>query len=124
MAEPVTSSYATGTVAAIALLSLFPGVQAAVVLGSFAGAVVFVMASDDLNLGKKAAFFVISFIAGCLAAPIAAGLLAGLLPARIAVSEGVGALIAAALAVRLLLWLIRRAENPADLLDSLKGGRK
>ena len=35
-----------------------------------------------------------------------------------------GALIAAALAVRLLLWLIRRAENPAELLDSLKGGRK
>lgn len=123
MAEPVSTSYATGTVFAVFLLSLFPGIQAAVVLGAFAGSVVFVMTSTDLTRLKKAVFFAISFIAGILGAPIAAAIIAGLLPDRIDVNEGVGALVGASVAVRLLLWLIGHAENPSDLIDKIKGGR-
>jgi ABC-type uncharacterized transport system permease subunit len=124
MAEPVSTSYATGSVVAVGSLSLLPGVESAVILGSFAGAVVFVLASTDLTNAKKIGFFVISFIAGILCASIAAALLTSLLPDRIEVSEGVGALVAAAVAVRLLLWVIKISEDPGALLSRFKGDRK
>lgn len=124
MAEPVSTSYATGSVVAVGSISLLPGVESAVILGSFAGAVVFVLASTDLTNAKKVGFFVISFIAGILSASIAAALMSSLLPQRIEVSEGVGALVAAAVAVRLLLWLIKLAEDPGAVLARFKGGRK
>jgi hypothetical protein len=124
MAEPVSTSYATGSVVAVGSLSLLPGVEAAVILGSFAGAAVFVLASTDLTNAKKVGFFAISFIAGILLASIAAALMASVLPGRIEVSEGVGALVAAAVAVRLLLWLIKLAENPSAVIERFKGGRK
>ncbi|SUD65900.1 Phage Tail Protein X [Pandoraea pnomenusa] len=65
MTEPVTTN-ATVATAGVAVLSLFPGVDAAVVMGAFAGAGVFVLASDDLAPLKRLAFFLISFVAGCL----------------------------------------------------------
>ncbi|MBI2382333.1 MAG: phage holin family protein [Gammaproteobacteria bacterium] len=124
MAEPVTSSYATGSVTALTLVSLLPGIEAAVILGAFAGAMVFVMASEDLTALKKLGFFVISFIAGCMGASLAAGILDGLLPDKVEVSQGVGALVAAALSVRVLLMLIRRVENPGELMDAFRGKEK
>jgi hypothetical protein len=124
MAEPVSTSYATGSVVAVGSLSLLPGVEAAVILGAFAGAVVFVLSATDLTNAKKVGFFAISFIAGILSASIAAALMSSLLPERIEVSEGLGALVAAAVAVRLLLWLIKLAENPSAVFERFKGGRK
>ncbi|WP_293937676.1 putative holin [Iodobacter sp.] len=115
MTEPVSTSYATSAVTSLAVLSLFPGIDAAIVLGAFAGAVVFVMTSDDLTILKRLAFMAISFIAGCLAAQNVASMMSSFLP-KIAVSNGVGALVAAAISVRLLLWLIRRANDPSTLL--------
>jgi hypothetical protein len=123
MAEPA-STFAAGTLSGAALLALFPGLDAGAVLGAFAGAAVFVMSSTDLTPLKKLGFLVASIAAGLLAARMVAELLAGFLPARVQVPDGVGALIAAALAVKLLLWLIRRADNPAELLSGWKGGGK
>lgn len=120
MAEP--SATAGTSVVAIALLSLLPGVDPAMVLGAFSGAVVFVMASDDLNAVKKIAFFLPSFGGGLLSAPMATGLVKLVLPAQIAVSPGVGALLASALVVKTLLWLI--ARDPGTALEFLKGLRR
>ncbi|MCL6262186.1 putative holin [Craterilacuibacter sp. RT1T] len=121
MAEPISSTAVTGSVFSVALLSMFPGVEAAVVLGAFAGAVVFVLSSSDLGLVAKAASFVVSFIAGCIGSGFMSGLVAALTPQAVQVPEGVGALLAAALAVKLLLWLIRKADNPEELIGR---GRK
>lgn len=121
MAEPVSSTAVTGSVFSVAILSMFPGMEAAVVLGAFAGAVVFVLSSSDLSIAAKAASFIVSFIAGCIGADFMAGLIASLTPQPVQVSEGVGALLAASLAVKLLLWLIRKADNPEDLIGR---GRK
>lgn len=121
MAEP-TSTFATAGVTAVALLSLFPGVDPAVVLGAFAGAVVFVMASDDLSSAKKAGFFLPSFAGGLLAAKTASSILALMFPPSVAVSPGVGALIASAVVVKTLLWLI--ARDPSNLIELIKGVRR
>lgn len=124
MAEPVASTTATAGVITVALVSLFPGVDASVILGAFSGSIVFVLSSNELDAVKKIGFLLASFAAGILAAPMAAALLAGLLgalPGSIAVSPGVGALLAATLAVKTLLWLLDR--NLRELIDLVRGRR-
>ena len=108
MAEP---SITSAPLAAAGLVALFPGVDAGIVLGAFAGAAVFVLSSTDYKPLQKLAFLVLATVAGMLAAPMAASLLATLLPASVAVPQIVGALLAAALSIRLLMRAIKQAEN-------------
>ncbi|WP_439668368.1 PHAGE-RELATED TRANSMEMBRANE PROTEIN putative holin [Cupriavidus necator] len=122
MAEPIS----TGTTTAIAVTSvgaitLLPGVDAATVLGAFAGAAVFALNSDDMSTAKKLAFLVLSILAGCLAAPLAAALIAKALPIDAEVSHGVGALVASAVIVKLLMVLIRLASNGDRLVGFFRG---
>lgn len=107
MPEPISSSTATATVASVTLVSLLAGLNASVVLGAFAGAVVFVVTAADLGHIKKVALFAASIIAGVLADGLAASVLAALLPERILIAPGVGALVASAVTVKLLQALIR-----------------
>lgn len=124
MAEPTSTTAATGAVTGASLLALFPGLDAGAVLGAFAGASVFVMSSNDLTTLKKLAFLGLAIVAGLIAAPMAAALLAIILPQSVQVSAGVGALIASALVIKVLIWLINKADNPTALLSVLKGGGK
>ncbi|HDT5893014.1 TPA: putative holin [Aeromonas hydrophila] len=117
MPEPISSSTATGTVLGLALMSLIPGLDAASVLGAFAGALVFIVSAEELGHLRKVVLFIASFIAGLLLADLAGRLLATVMPASVDVSQGVGALIASALAVRLLQAAMR--ESPGSLLGGL-----
>lgn len=121
MAEP---SITTAAVATAGMLALFPGVDAGIVLGSFSGAAVFVLSSNDYPAWKKLAYLALAFFAGCLAAPTFAGLLAIPMPDSVHVPPAVGALIAAALVIKLLLWLIENAGDPLAFLDRLRGEKK
>ena len=85
-------------------------------MGSFAGAVVFIMTAQKLSVLQKLVFFLTSFVAGCVTAKLVSDLIAIPLPVSIVVSEGIGALIAGAISMKLLQWLILRAEHPEDLL--------
>lgn len=129
MAEPIATSTTTAiAVTSVGAITLLPGVDAATVLGAFAGAAVFVLNSDEMSTPKKLAFLVLSIVAGFLAAPLAAVLIAKALPADAEVSHGVGALVASAVVVKLLLALIRLAGN-GDRLAGLfrsneQGGSK
>ena len=58
---------------------------------------------------------------GCLTAPLAASLLARLLPTDTEVSHGVGALVASAVLVKLLLALIRLADHSDRLMNLIRG---
>lgn len=122
MAEPTATVTAGVSVMAVAILSLLPGVDPAMVLGAFSGAVVFVMASDELSTAKKIGFFLPSFVGGLLAANLATSIILLFLPAQIAVSSGVGALLASALVVKTLLWLI--ARDPTSFIEFVKGIRR
>lgn len=121
MAEPVASSTASAGVATVALLTLFPGVDAGVILGAFSGSIVFVLASDDLSATKKVGFLIPAFGSGILGAPVTAGLLSAIIPGAVAVSPGVGALVSAALAIKSLLWLLDR--NLGEIVALVRGGR-
>lgn len=122
MAEPIsTSSTAALAVTGIGAVTLLPGVDAATVLGAFAGAAVFALNSDELSTGKKIAFLMLSIVMGWLAAPLAASLIARILPADTEVSHGVGALVASSVLVKLLLALIRLADNSDRLVALFRG---
>jgi len=122
MAEPISaSSTAALAVTGVGAITLVPGVDAATVLGAFAGAAVFALNSDELTTGKKIAFLMLSIVMGWLAAPLAASLIARILPADTEVSHGVGALVASAVLVKLLLALIRLADNGDRLVALFRG---
>jgi len=122
MAEPIsTSSTAAIAVTGVGAVSLLPGVDAATVLGAFAGAAVFALNADELSTGKKVAFLLLSIVMGCLTAPLAASLLARLLPSDTEVSHGVGALVASAVLVKLLLAMIRLADRSDRLMSLIRG---
>ena len=124
MAEPISTSSATVAAIGVAALSLFPGIDANVVMGAFAGSLLFVMTAADPSIPRRFAFFVISFVAGCLTADMFAAFLDSVLPARIEVHAGIGALIASALVVKLLLWLIAQADSPDRLINVFRGKEK
>jgi hypothetical protein len=122
MAEPTSTLPLAISLLPVAILSMLPGVDPSMVLGAFSGAVVFVMSSDELSTRKKLGFFLPSFGGGLLAAPMVTGLLTWMLPDKVAVSLGVGSLIASAIVVKTLLWII--ANDPASLVDMIKGMRR
>ena len=124
MAEPIsTSTTATLAVTSVGALSIFlPGVDPGAVLGAFAGAAVFVLNSGELGTVKKLGFLVASIVAGLLSAPLSAALIAKALPTNTEVSQAVGALVASAVVVKLLLALIRLADNGDRLGAIFKGG--
>lgn len=125
MTEPIAaSSTAAVAVTAAGAISLLPSVDAATVLGAFAGAAVFALNSDELSISKKLAFLVLSVVAGCLSAPLAAALIAKVLPADAEVDLGVGALVASTVVVKLLLSLIRLADHSDKILALLRGGKQ
>ena len=122
MAEPIsTSTSAVVAVTGVGAISLLPGVDPGTVLGAFAGAAVFVLNSGELGTFKKLAFLGLSILAGVLSAPLAAALIAKTLPANTEVSHAVGALVASTVVVKLLLALIRLADNSDRLFALLKG---
>jgi len=122
MAEPIsTSTTAALAVTSVGAITLLPGVDAATVLGAFAGAAVFVLNADEMSTPKKLAFLVLSIVAGFLAAPLAAALIAKALPTDAEVSHGVGALVASAVLVKILLALIRLAGNSDRLITIVRG---
>lgn len=116
-----STALTTTTTAAIGVLSLFPGVDPAVAMGAFAGATVFVMSSTELSTSKKIAFFLISFLAGYVAAGFTAEIVSVPLFNRLQVPHGVGALIASAVAVKALLWLIEKTNNIDNVANFIKG---
>lgn len=111
MAEPASTLQVT-LIAAAAGLSVIPGIDAAMVLGAFAGSVVFVLADEDISTAKKVGYLIVAFIAGLLLAGVVSSLLsavlAKLVSVELAINQGVGALLASTLTVKNLRWLLAR----------------
>jgi hypothetical protein len=90
-----------------------------VLIGAFAGAVIFVMSASDFSLLKKLALFVASLLVGILAAPFVADIITWATPGDIEARDPVGALVASAIAVRLLM---SASQNPTVFFDRFRRG--
>ncbi|HGM5575426.1 putative holin [Serratia ureilytica] len=120
MAEPVgTTGAATTALTGVTVVGLLSGVDSGVLIGAFAGAVIFVMSATEFSWIKKFALFVASLLVGILAAPFAADVITWATPAGIEAHEPVGALVASAIAVRLLM---SASQNPTGFFDRFRRG--
>lgn len=121
MNEPVTGTAAS--VSAFSIATLFPSLQAPVLLGALCGALLLVISQKEIGLPLRITFFCVAFITGLLTADLFAALVAGYLPQHLMekVSPGFGALLSSALTVKALLWAIRQLDNPDQLFDFLRG---
>lgn len=107
MAEPLSTSAATGTITGLVLLFNLPGVDPSMVLGAFAGAMVFAATIEELSPLRKLSLFIASFIGGLLLATPVCQLMTIVLPVSITSTQAMGALLSSAMMVRLLQPLIR-----------------
>ncbi|EFE94014.1 hypothetical protein HMPREF0758_4109 [Serratia odorifera DSM 4582] len=120
MAEPVgTTGAATTAVTGVTVVGLLSGVDSGVLIGAFAGAVIFVMSASEFSWLKKMALFVASLLVGILAAPFAADIITWATPVGIEAHEPVGALVASAIVVRLLM---SASQNPTGFFDRFRQG--
>ncbi|WP_337263333.1 MULTISPECIES: putative holin [unclassified Serratia (in: enterobacteria)] len=119
MAEPLTATTAaTGTVTGVAFLSFFAGLPADVVLGAFAGAIIFVVFASEYGVRSRIVLAIGSFSAGLIAyKPVAAIIIDKLPGVYDRGADAAGALIAAACAVPFLMMI----NNSGSFLRK-KGG--
>ncbi|PHI31050.1 putative holin [Budvicia aquatica] len=119
MSEPLTTGGATVLLTGVSLTGLFAGVDAGVVIGAFAGSVLFVVLSNDFTNSVKALLFVVSMIAGILSADFVASMITALTPENVTAALPLGATVSSAIAVRLLMALSNQAGNPTSFFERL-----
>lgn len=120
MSDPLTGTgAATVTVTGVSVLGIMSGLDAGVVIGAFSGAVVFVLVAADMPLWMKLMMFVVSFLLGIISAEFVAGLMNSALPAEVRAGAPVGAMVAGAMVVRVLMGLSSDAGNVFSLLSKV-----
>ncbi|HBB4437715.1 hypothetical protein G8C42_02495 [Citrobacter freundii] len=125
MSEPVsTVTTTTVTLTSVTFASLMANTPAGVYVGAFAGAVVYVLSSQELSRFAQVGYFVASFLIGILGADFTAAILNDLigkyLPDDITIGNWLGATVAAALGVCILISM--RKINIQTILSRLISG--
>ncbi|MDA5480858.1 phage holin family protein [Yersinia intermedia] len=107
MADPVTATATVGsTLTGVAIATFFAGLPADVVLGAFAGAILFVVSASDYGIRSRLVLTVGSFGAGLTMYKPAAAWIVDFLPENYdRGADAAGALIAAACVIRLLMMI-------------------
>jgi len=119
--EPVTGTgVATAAVTGVTLVSLFGPLDGPTVIGAFAGAAIFVASASDFSLCWRLFLGALSFAAGLVAAPFTASLIEAVTPHNTAVDMPIGALVASAAVVRILMAL--SSKDGPSLLSRFRGG--
>lgn len=80
MNEPVTGTVVAASVSAFSIATLFPTLQAPVVLGALCGALLLVISQKEIGLFLRIIFFCVAFVIGLLTADLFTALVAGYLP--------------------------------------------
>lgn len=127
MTEP-SSVVAVAAVTTAGAVAIFPGVDAATVLGAFAGAAVFVLNQADLSIPRRALYLFVSLAGGIVAGEDVAGIMTKLLrwalPDGAHINHAVGAMLSAALIVSVLQWAMRQAATAPALRWPVAGSDK
>lgn len=127
MSDPASASASSATMlSGVTLASLISGIDSGILIAAFAGAVIFVLSADDFTLWQKAWLFVVSLVVGIYAArftaSIATSLLSTVLHEPIIAAPPIGALLASAAAVRVLMLFSAKPSDGSSILDRLRGG--
>lgn len=127
--EPVSAVTATTvTLTSVTFASLFAGTPAGVYVGAFAGAVVYVLSSQELSRFSQVCYFFVSFLLGIMGSEFTTALInevmAKWLPEGIIVGNWLGATVAASVGVGFLIALrqISLKAIARRLLSIISGG--
>lgn len=120
MTEPVSgTTSAAMAVGGVTIVGLLSRIDPGVLIGAFAGSLIFVLsASEYSRLGRVVLFFA-SLLAGIVAAPFVASVITVMTPSGIRAEGPIGALVSSAIAVRLLMAL---SSNPKSIAGRFWSG--
>ena len=122
MTEPLTTGtgVATAAVTGVTLVSLFGPLDGPTVIGAFAGAAIFVASASDFQIWWRLFLGGLSFAVGLIAAPFTASLIEALAPKNASVDMPIGALVASAAVVRILMAL--SSKDGPSIFSRFRGG--
>jgi len=120
--EPLSTGAAAASTAVtgITLVSLFGPLDGPTVIGAFAGASIFIASARDFLIWWRLFLGTISFVIGIIAAPFSADLIESVIPHTTSVGTPIGALIASAAIVRILMML--SGKDGPSILSRFRGG--
>ncbi|OCG24568.1 hypothetical protein A9G22_03935 [Gilliamella sp. App2-1] len=121
MIEPTTTTF-TAIISAFSISIIYPNIENGMILGALCGSILLVISEEHISVFRRIILFFISFSIGMLLAEMTLNLLIPLFPSNIQpkVPLGLGALVASAVSVKLLLWLIKKFDDPSDLFNSFR----
>ena len=108
-----SGSFATAVVQ-VTIVSLFASAPADVLVGAFAGAVVYLLSNEPLSKTRLAAMFTVSFLIGIISANVVANIgtaVLALLGMTVPVSGGIGAFVSSAMTVNTAIWFNKKPSR-------------
>lgn len=122
MTEPLTTGtgVATAAVTGVTLVSIFGPLDGPTVIGAFAGAAIFVASASDFQIWWRLFLGGLSFAVGLIAAPFTASLIEAIAPKNASVDMPIGALVASAAVVRILMAL--SSKDGPSIFSRFRGG--
>ena len=122
MTEPTSLTF-TSIIRAFSLSMIYPNTENGVILGALCGSILLVISEQYISPFRRIVLFFISFAIGLLLAEMTQYLLIPIFPTNIQtkIPPGLGALVASAISVKLLLWLIKKFDDPTDLFNNFRG---
>ncbi|MCT4713235.1 MAG: phage holin family protein [Ewingella sp.] len=123
MADPLISTGTGATIAfsGLTIAGLYPVANAGVLIAAFAGSLIFVLTDKEFSRLVRWLLFIASMLAGIVAAPFVAAVISYITPEAIEARLPIGALVASAVAVKILMALM---NDPFSFLTKLRGGGK
>lgn len=123
MAMSNISQEALPTAVGVTYLTYMTALPPEIVLGSFAGSVIFLLGTNNKPKWQWLVYFLIAFLTGVLGGSTVTDIgeaLLGLVGIRVQLSAGIGALFAAACTINFVSWF---RDNPSVLILWKKGDK-
>ncbi|WP_114195492.1 putative holin [Edaphovirga cremea] len=123
MGEPVSTGTGAATyiLGGVTIIGLAPGINSGIVIGAFGGAVIYVLSSADISILRRVCLFLISFLVGIVSADFVTSIINYFTPDVIVAEAPLGAVVASAVAVRLLMFISKESGDPVKLIKKLRG---
>lgn len=123
MPEPLTtgSGAATYLLGGVTIASLLAGGKTGIVIGAFAGSVIYVLSASELSVLQRMLSFLASFLIGGQTAGFVTDVINYVTPEVIHAERPLGAVVASAIAVRVFMYISKQSEDPGKWFKRLRG---
>lgn len=123
MTEPTSATTATAVISAFSLSAIYPNLENGLILGALCGSILLVLNENEISVIRRILLFFISFTLGLLLAELSADLISLILPESVKhkTPVGLGSLVASAISIKLLIWMIKHIDDLLEQLNIFRG---